>query len=426
LTPTIAASGNATFTVQPAAALGAGTYNATIFVTYNNVGSSPATVYVTFTVNRAAGAAVGVPTVSGTPTQNSITVNTVPPPGNGQNVEYAISTLSNGTGLSAWQSGTTFTGLASGTTYYVYARSAEGSNHYAGAASVSAGIVTGVAGVLPIEMVRINPGSFMMGSPNTEPGHFDSEGPQHQVTLTSGFWIGIYPVTQAQFQTVMGTNPSNFTTSPGGNPGNLPVEQVSWYDAIVFCNRLSLMNGRSPAYEMQTEANTAVWSADPSTWGTVPTSSNVRWNAVRIVTGSNGYRLPTDAQWEYACRAGSTAAFNWGTDVITDTQANYLAGVLDYNNLAVGTFPGRTTEVGSYAPNAWGLYDKHGNVYEWCWDGQRRYETSMNDPVGPLGAFRVVRGGSWNHLGRVARSAYRLHNNPNAGTSNVGFRVLRP
>jgi uncharacterized repeat protein (TIGR02543 family) len=298
-----------------------------------------------------------------------------------------------------------------------------------------AGNITLYAKWVEFEMVQVSAGTFMMGSPDTEPGRSANEGPQHQVTLTSGFWVGIYPVTQAQFQAVMGSNPSEFQAifgfpsapPPIGVAENRPVERVSWYAALVFCNRLSVINGRSPAYEMQRADNPAIWSTDPDFWGSVPASNDVRWNAVRIVTESNGYRLPTEAQWEYTCRAGITAAFNWGTNFINDTQANYRAHVIDANNTVAGTTIGATTEVGSYDPNAWGLYDMSGNVWEWCWDGLRTYTsvTSFN-PVGPLGTDRVMRGGSWNYSGQGARSAFRASNAPHVRLGSRGFRVVRP
>jgi formylglycine-generating enzyme required for sulfatase activity len=207
-------------------------------------------------------------------------------------------------------------------------------------------------------MVWIQPGTFMMGSPESEPGRDDDE-TQYQVRLTKGFYLGKYPVTQAQYQAVMKTNPSRFKSSSGGdNPMNRPVDQVSWYDAIVFCNRLSMEEGLNPAYRINGSSNS-------SAWGNVPNDdNNATWDAVELVAGSNGYRLPTEAQWEYACRAGTTTAFNWGTDNISSSAANYDASEVDAYNTAKGTYIQRTTEVGSYAPNAWGLYDMHGNVIE--------------------------------------------------------------
>ena len=285
-----------------------------------------------------------------------------------------------------------------------------------------------------IVMVQVPAGSFTMGSPTSpaEPGRNTDE-TQHTVTLT-GFRIGKYPVTQGQYKAVMGgANPSNFKTavSPEVNTDNRPVETVSWYDAIIFCNRLSKAEGLSLAYTIDGETDPDEWinayGSPPTSW--IPAS---RWNYADIVAGSTGYRLPTEAQWEYACRAGTTHAFNWDTDVINSTQANYYASQVDANNLVAGTNLNRTTSVGSYAPNAWGLYDMHGNVWEWCWDWySSSYYTAAGsggpDPTGAVsGVYRVIRGGSWNAYGRNFRSACRVSNVPYVRSGDYGFRLVRP
>jgi formylglycine-generating enzyme required for sulfatase activity len=181
--------------------------------------------------------------------------------------------------------------------------------------------------------VKIQGGTFMMGSPANEPGR-DSDETQHQVTVSS-FYMNRYEVTQAEYRAVMWTNPSRFKGD------NLPVEEVSWYDAVAYCNQRSEAEGLNPAY--------------------VINGTDVRWN--RAV---NGYRLPTEAEWEYACRAGTTTPFNTGDNITTD-QANY-EGNNPYNNNAKGVYRERPVNVGSFAANPWGLYDMHGNVWEWCWD----------------------------------------------------------
>jgi formylglycine-generating enzyme required for sulfatase activity len=275
---------------------------------------------------------------------------------------------------------------------------------------------------ITIPMVLIPPGTFTMGSPTNEPGRYPDE-TQHQVTMT-GFYMGIYPVTQAQYQAVMGYNPSYFTTSSSSgreNPTNRPVENVSWYDAIVFCNRLSMIEDLKPAYSIS-------GSDKPATWGAVPTSNDITWNAVITVPSSNGYRLPTEAQWEYACRAGTTTAYNWGTNTIKSDQANYNASIVDANNTAKGISLYRTIEVKSYSPNAWGLYDMHGNVQEWCWDwyGGDYASGAQTDPTGSSGNHRVLRGGSLNDSGRELRSAFRNYFDPNYRNDHYGFRLVRP
>jgi formylglycine-generating enzyme required for sulfatase activity len=284
-------------------------------------------------------------------------------------------------------------------------------------------IVSGIA----FEMVSINPGTFLMGSPPDEPGRHSTE-TQHPVTLTKGFFMGKYEVTQAQYEMVMGTNPSAHSFGGslsymviGLNTMNFPVERVSFYAALVFCNKLSMLQRLSPAYRIN-------GSTDPAVWGAVPTSDDATWNAVTIVPGSTGYRLPTEAQWEYSCRADSIEAYNWGTDTISPTQAKYNGQL------------SRTVAVGSYAPNAWGLYDMHGNVAEWCWDG---YDTTygseagapVTDPMGGTGSAnpyigsdfsRVFHGGSYEDAGLNLRSAYRATHGPHQRFSKMGFRIMRP
>jgi formylglycine-generating enzyme required for sulfatase activity len=259
-----------------------------------------------------------------------------------------------------------------------------------------------------LEMMQIPAGDFIMGQ-------IGLAAPTHKVTL-SGFYMGKYQVTQEQYQAVIGTNPSDFKTSgtsvtgESGTPGKLPVENVSWYDALVFCNKLSVKEGLSPAYSIS-------GSTDPADWGTVPTNSDAIWDAVIIVTGSNGYRLPTEAQWEYACRAGTTTAYNTG-DTVSDNTGWYGK---NSNSM--------THRVGLKPANAFGLYDMHGNVFEWCWDWHGVYvSAAQTNPVGASsGSYRVIRGGSWlNVSADNLRSAYRGSHAPNSWFMDLGFRLIRP
>jgi formylglycine-generating enzyme required for sulfatase activity len=231
-----------------------------------------------------------------------------------------------------------------------------------------------------------------MGSPANEVSRESNE-MQHYVTVSS-FYMGKYLVTQKEYQEVMGANPSEFKGD------NLPVEQVSWYDAVNYCNCLSQREGLTPSYTVNGE--------------------NVTWNQ-----NANGYRLPTEAEWEYACRAGTTTPFSTGNN-ITTSQANYN-GNSPYNNYAKGTYREKTTVVGSFSPNPWGLYDMHGNVWEWCWDLYGSYVSwSLTNPSGPVsGTSRVLRGGSWFGSSRLLRSAYRIDVNPSFKYYYIGFRLVR-
>jgi formylglycine-generating enzyme required for sulfatase activity len=244
----------------------------------------------------------------------------------------------------------------------------------------------------PAGMVLIQGGTFMMGSPASEPGRGDDEA-RHSVTLSS-FYMGRYEVTQREWREIMGNAPSHFRGD------DLPVEQVSWYDAVEYCNKRSEREGLIPAY----------------------TESGGRriWNR-----SANGYRLPTEAEWEYACRAGTTTPFHTGDNITTD-QANY-DGNHPYNKRAGGTFRNKTTPVGSFTPNAWELYDMHGNAGEWCWDLYGNYpRETQTDPAGvSSGATRVYRGGCWKNWGDELRSAYREKDFPNNRHENRGFRLAR-
>ena len=222
-----------------------------------------------------------------------------------------------------------------------------------------------------LEMIWVEPGKFMMGSPATETGRVFNER-QHQVTLTKGFYLGKYEVTQAQWEKVMGSNPSSFKGA------YRPVENVSWSAAFEFCKKLT---------EMEKQA------------GRVPKGM--------------AYQLPTEAQWEYACRAGTKTAYSFG-NTITEKQANYVSYPLR-----------RTADVGQYAANPWGFFDMHGNVWEWCADWYGDYpRVKVRDPVGPAkGSFRVYRGGSWGYDGRNLRSASRDYVTRIQYLGFLGFRV---
>jgi formylglycine-generating enzyme required for sulfatase activity len=249
--------------------------------------------------------------------------------------------------------------------------------------------------VVPSNMVWISAGTFAMGSPTNEVQRNTNE-LQHSVTLTKGFYMGKYLVTQGSYRSLMNTNPSYFNTN---NSFTLdltrPVEQVSWFDASNYCYRLT--------QQEQT--------------------------AGRIFTNW-AYRLPTESEWEYACRAGTTNAFCYGSDLRSgmanfDGEYEYVGGTGTVFN-ASGTVLNRTTSVGSYQPNNWGLFDTVGNVWEWCQDWFANYPSGpVTDPQGPpSGTARVFRGGALNSTGRNCRSAFRNSYNPSSGFNTVGFRVV--
>jgi formylglycine-generating enzyme required for sulfatase activity len=231
-----------------------------------------------------------------------------------------------------------------------------------------------------IRFIRVPGGSFQMGSND---GEID-EKPVHQVTV-SGFWMGVYEITQAQYQTIMGSNPSYFT---GDN--SRPAEMVSWLNAVQFCNVLSTMAELQPCYDEMT------WECDFS---------------------KDGYRLPTEAEWEYACRAGMTTQYCTGNNESDLSFAGWYVGNSQYT----------THPVGMKEPNAWGLYDVHGNVWEWCHDQYGAYTNEST--INPTGAEktnkRIVRGGAWSDDPDECRSANRESYYQGMSYNLIGFRIVR-
>ncbi|MCL2444422.1 MAG: formylglycine-generating enzyme family protein, partial [Treponema sp.] len=266
------------------------------------------------------------------------------------------------------------------------------------------------------QMVWIRDGSFELGR-NLGTGGGSDITPVSTVSI-SGFWMGRYQVTQELYQSIMGNNPSYFNggsgdraTPAGEIQGRRPVDNVNWYDAILFCNRLSMAEGLSPAYRINGSTN-------PNNWGAVPTTWNDTWDAVQIVYGSNGYRLPTEAQWEYAAKGGngSPGSFTYSGSNAPDTVAWYRENS-----------GSRTHEVGKKAPNGLGIYDMSGNVVEWCWDWFGSYTSgTKTDPTGASGFFRVRRGGCWADSSGSVRSVYRDDIPPGNRSYYYGFRVSRP
>jgi len=267
-----------------------------------------------------------------------------------------------------------------------------------------------------ITMVWVPGGSFVMGKgEDGEPDKFGITLYSHTVTLTQGFYMGITEVTQAQYMAVMGVNPSLFSSNPadGEVQGNRPVERVSWYDAIEFCNALSIKEGLDVYYNID-EVN-----QDPNNTNSYDT---MKWTVTRNES-ANGYRLPTEAQWEYATKGGDGSP--GGYTYSGSNNVNEVAWHIDNSN-------DMTHEVGKKKPNGLGLYDMSGNVHEWCWDWYGSYTSAaQTDPVGPSSAvpmsgYRVLRGGTWSIFTSESRTENRLPGIPSNISNLVGFRVVRP
>jgi len=274
-------------------------------------------------------------------------------------------------------------------------------------------IMVQIAEGVTMAMNRIEAGVFMRGGQH---GEWDAT-PVHQVTLTRDFFMGIHAVTQEQFEAVMGVNPSLFSSGPAAEEEQerRPVENVNWYHAIAFANRLSILQNLEPVYSIGGMSNT---DADAWLYANVPTTNNATWNAVTANWEASGFRLATDAEWEFAARAGTTTQWSFG-----DTDAD-----IDFYAWTNGNADGMTREVGQLRPNLWGLYDMHGNVSEWVWDRFGMHPSAaQTDPTGPAaGGSRVVRGGCWYSTPALARSATRFVTFPDLRLSRFGFRVVRP
>ena len=252
-------------------------------------------------------------------------------------------------------------------------------------------------------LILLDGGTFTMGSPDSERQRQEDE-ISHEVTVSS-FYVDPYEVTQQDYEAVMGENPSHF------DGDNLPVEGVTWYDAVEYCNALSESRGLTPVYTI--DGTTVTWDRS-----------------------ANGYRLLTEAEWEYAARAGTTTVFHDG-DQITSDNANFEGSypyLIEENyvnrrnpDVVTSANRGETIAVDSLAPNGFGLYNMYGNVSEWCFDYYGDYDTNQTtDPAGPAsGSLRVNRGGGWNDFAKQLRSAYRSATTPDTVEQNLGFRIAR-
>ena len=253
-----------------------------------------------------------------------------------------------------------------------------------------------------------------------------------EVTLSS-FWISKYEVTQEEFVSVMTGNQNGINANPSYFQGDTeppaegevqerrPVEKVSWYDAIVYCNLLSIKEGLTPCYTIK-------GSTDPAAWGTSPTSYDAKdyddWKSVTCNFDADGYRLPTEAEWEYAARGGKAGITDgsWDNTYSGSTTPDDVAWYRDNSD-------SKTHEVGKKQANALGLYDMSGNVWEWCWDwygSSSGYPSGTEDPAGPdAGSYRVRRGGGWNYNASICAVSFRDNNVPYGRIFNFGFRLVR-
>ena len=268
--------------------------------------------------------------------------------------------------------------------------------------------------------VYIPAGTFQMGSTAGEP----NERRVHGVTISKGYFMGLHEVTQKEYEKYC-----NYTGGEDKNPteqygdgDDYPAYYVSWYDAVVYCNRRSIAEGLTPCYAIGGETDPSKWGGD----GTVPTSSDSTWE-VTCNWEANGYRLPTEAEWEYAARAGddTTNARTWsGTD--TETKLKEYAWYTENSGNEAGKEK-KTHQVGTKAANSLGLYDMSGNVWEWCWDWYGDYsDESVSDPHGgSSGGSRVYRGGGWLNSAYSCTVSRRRFNVPYSRNSDLGFRLVR-
>jgi len=251
-----------------------------------------------------------------------------------------------------------------------------------------------------LKLRRIPSGKFYMGSHDSDEYMRNNEKPQHRVQISRSIFMSVTQVTQEQFQAIMEYNPSTSIDS-----ANHPVDSVTWFGAIEFCNKLSEKEGFTPYY------NLTVKKRKPN---------QVIEEAEVTIQGGNGYRLPIEAEWEYCCRAGSITPWCFGDLVLDVVQYAWC-----YDNSKMETHP-----VGEKKPNAWGLHDMHGNVMEWCYDWYNEFYYQQNppedSPTGPeSGVARVLRGGAWQFGAEATRSAYRNSANPDTVSNVIGFRIVR-
>lgn len=259
--------------------------------------------------------------------------------------------------------------------------------------------------IAPKGFVVVEGGAFQMGDHFSE-GDTD-ELPVHTVTL-SDFYMGSTEVTQAEWNQYMPADSYNY-----GTGDTYPAYYVTWYEIVKYCNLRSMAEGLTPCYTISS-------STDPVVWGTVPTSTNTAWNAVICNWSANGYRLPTEAEWEYAARGGIH-----NTDNLRYSGCNLGADLTNY--AWYGNTTGTSHQVGTKLPNQLGLYDMSGNLWEWCWDWNSSYTSeSVTNPTGSTTvSYRIVRGGFWGYPDYYCTVSWRYGGFPSDSTYLVGFRLSR-
>jgi len=262
--------------------------------------------------------------------------------------------------------------------------------------------------------VLIPAGTFQMGSIDG----YDDNKPVHVVTITKPFYMGKYEVTQAEYKKYCSYTESSSPSSSEGDGDNYPAYYVSWYDALVYCNKRSIAEGLTPCYSIKDSTNPEEWGELPTAWDDPLRDT---WDVATCDFNANGYRLPTEAEWEYAARAGDNTV-----DSLT------YSGTSDVNKLGdyAWYYDNSTHEVGTKKANAFGLYDMSGNVNEWCWNWfTSEYDENTeggNNPTGSsAGSYRVCRGGSWYYSANSASVFYRNYYGPNVRLNYLGFRVVR-
>lgn len=275
------------------------------------------------------------------------------------------------------------------------------------------------------ELVFVEGAAFIMGSDDYSAGYNNRA---HNAEVSS-FYVATTEVTQADFEAMMGYNPSFYVGESKGKvvtDGEVqekrPVEKITWYEAVMYCNKLSESRGLTPVYTKEVDGND---ETDVSLWGDVPEKANKEWNAIKWNKDANGYRLLTEAEWEFAARGGKASAnkTSAGFDFFDDDVEHYVWADMNAKQ--------KTHEVGLKQQNELGLFDMNGNVWEWCWDWfsesyYKKEAASEKDASGPATAdYRVVRGGSWEDEDETLSVFGRGSSSPHLPSRRVGFRIAR-